>query len=335
MGVDANVNEETIDQYLGIEGVAYRDVRMLDEVANWEAIGGDSMLSGYIEGFEVVPLPYLIDTGDVRIHWHLPEAVGEGYTGPTLFRRGDDGEIEPVYYESMDILEDLFPPDEDIVLFCGAGGYAGMTRDLLISLGWDENRIWNVGGWWYYEGSHGVDVARDNGHGQTTWDFHKVPYHEIDFDALHEVGTEGDASGAQVAEIADGLSRIMSQAELDEVVSGEGDVVVYVYLPGCAACAQFSGVVSELAQSGAVPTYAMSYRDLGDAGLRVKVGHTPGVIVFHDGDVVSSLSADRDEDMPAYRSLADLTEWLGKSIDVPRLSGEATADIACADGCEP
>ena len=28
---------------------------------------------------------------------------------------------------------------------CGGGGYAGMTKKLLVSLGWDENKIYNVG----------------------------------------------------------------------------------------------------------------------------------------------------------------------------------------------
>ena len=35
---------------------------------------------------------------------------------------------------------------------CGGGGYASMTKNLLISLGYDQNKIYNVGGywWWYY-----------------------------------------------------------------------------------------------------------------------------------------------------------------------------------------
>ena len=29
---------------------------------------------------------------------------------------------------------------------CGGGGYAGMTKNLLVSLGWDENKIYNTCG---------------------------------------------------------------------------------------------------------------------------------------------------------------------------------------------
>ena len=58
-GIDKNINEATIDQYLFRDDAVYRDVRMLRDEAEYEAIGGDSWLSGIVEGFEVVPYPYL------------------------------------------------------------------------------------------------------------------------------------------------------------------------------------------------------------------------------------------------------------------------------------
>ena len=77
--IDKNINEATIDQFLGRDDVVYRDMRMLEDPAQYENLGGDRFLSGYIEGFEVVPLPYLVNVSG------LPNAVGETYTGDTLF----------------------------------------------------------------------------------------------------------------------------------------------------------------------------------------------------------------------------------------------------------
>ena len=54
LGIDKNINEKTIDLYLGREDAVYRDMRMLKDEADYEAIGGDAYLSGYIDGFEVV-----------------------------------------------------------------------------------------------------------------------------------------------------------------------------------------------------------------------------------------------------------------------------------------
>jgi len=178
-GIDKHINEETLDQYLGRQDTVYRDLRMLKDPGNYEAIGGDSYLSGFVKGFEVVPFPYILNMS-------LPEEVGEGYVGETLFTEDADGKITANYKESMQILEDLFPKDKNIFLMCGGAGYAGDMKKLLVKLGWDENKIYNVGGYWYYEGNNNV-VVKNERDGKTVYDFWKVPYHEIDFSALTEV----------------------------------------------------------------------------------------------------------------------------------------------------
>ena len=177
-GIDKNINEKTIDDYLGRDDSVYRDMRMLKDPGDYEAIGGDSYLSGFVKGFEVVPYPYLVNVSG------LPEEVGDTYTGKTLFTE-KDGEYTANYEESMDILEYLFPKDKNIFLMCGGGGYAGMAKNLLVALGWDADKIYNVGGYWYYDGDNNVEV-KNTKYGDTTYDFWKVPYHDIDFDSLHE-----------------------------------------------------------------------------------------------------------------------------------------------------
>jgi len=179
-GIDKNVNESTIDQYLWREDAVYRDLRMLKDPGNYEAIGGDSYLSGFVEGFEIVPYPYIINpTG-------LPSEVGASYTGTTLFTDDGAGNYIPNYTESLQILEDLFPKDKYIFLMCGGGGYAGAMKNLLVALGWDADKIYNVGGYWYYNGDHNVEVKAERD-GETVYDFWKVPYHDIDFSTLHEI----------------------------------------------------------------------------------------------------------------------------------------------------
>ncbi len=175
MGIDKNINETNIDQYLGRDDAIYRDMRMLVDDANYEAIGGDSYLSGYVEGFEVVPYPLLVNVEG------LPEAVGESYTGTTLFTQ-KDGKFTANYAESMEILEYLFPKNKKIFLMCGGGGYAGMTKQMLVALGWDADQIYNVGGYWYYDGAHNVKVR--DGEEFRYWE---VPYHDIRFELLHRL----------------------------------------------------------------------------------------------------------------------------------------------------
>ena len=152
---------------------------MLVDPATYENIGGDAYLSGFVKGFEVVPLPYLVNvTG-------LPEEVGTTYKGKTLFTQ-KDGKYTANYEESMKVLEYLFPKDKNIFLMCGGGGYAGMTKSMLVELGWNADKIYNTGGYWYYQGTNNVIVKNDS-HKKVTYDFWKGAYHDIDFSQLHEV----------------------------------------------------------------------------------------------------------------------------------------------------
>ena len=76
-GVDKNININTIDNWLGREDVAYIDVRMLIDPADYRKIGGDPILSGTIEGFEVVPYPFLANLTGLP-----PQVAATSITGP-------------------------------------------------------------------------------------------------------------------------------------------------------------------------------------------------------------------------------------------------------------
>jgi hypothetical protein len=180
-GVDLNINVGTIDNYVGRDDVAYRDMRMLFDPADYEAIGGNSVLTQTVEGFRIVPYPYLAS---------LPPLPVEGaYSGDTLYtltwdENGNVASATPNYVESQTIMEDLFPKDKAIFLMCGAGGYAGMTKGLLAYLGWDPNKIYNIGGNWFYDGKKGVALTENiNGtNAIATW---LADYSYIDFHHLH------------------------------------------------------------------------------------------------------------------------------------------------------
>ena len=185
-GIDKNINETTIDNYLNRSDTVYRDVRMLVDSASWENKGGDRYLTGYIKGFEVIPSPYLASYTDAYIKQKEKENVYGLYTGKTLFTLQDDGTYTPNYKESMEILEAIFPKDKNIFIICGAGGYAGQVKDMLISLGWNKELVRDIGGYWYYNGKNSVQV-KETIDGKDYYNFSKVPYYNIDFDFLHEV----------------------------------------------------------------------------------------------------------------------------------------------------
>ena len=181
--IDKNINEKTIDNYLGRPDVVYRDVRMLEDSATWENKGGERDLTGFVDGFEVIPYAYLTEFPKEYVDQKKSENITGLYKGKTLFRL-EDGKYVANYKESMEILEYIFPKDKIIFIMCGAGGYANFTKQMLVSLGWDKSKIYNVGGYWNYEGKNAISTKID---GSDKCDFSKVPYHNIDFDRLTEL----------------------------------------------------------------------------------------------------------------------------------------------------
>lgn len=183
-GVDTNINISTIDNYLGRDDVVYRDVRMLFDPADYAAIGGNADLSATITGFKIVPYPYLATLST------LP--VSGAYDGDTLFALtfNEDGSIasaEANYKESMMVLEDLFPKDKAIFIMCGGGGYAGMTKSLLVFLGWDESLLYNIGGNWEYTGDNALEliVYPEDANEDDIYATWRADYATIDFSRLH------------------------------------------------------------------------------------------------------------------------------------------------------
>ena len=182
---------ETIDQYLFREDVAYRDVRMLFDPADYAAIGGEADLTRTIEGFKIVPYPYIATLAQ------LP--VEGAYNGTCLFTvewssKGSVLSAEPNYRESMMILEELFPKDKAIFLMCGGGGYAQMTKELLIFLGWEESKLYNIGANWTYDGNHALELIvypeyADEQNIYATW---RADYAWIPFEKLQGLTGEGE-----------------------------------------------------------------------------------------------------------------------------------------------
>ena len=182
--VDRNINMSTIDRYLGRSDVAYRDVRMLFDPADYAAIGGDADLSRTITGFKIVPFPYIATLQT------LP--VSGAYNGDRLFdvTWAEDGTVESAsarYKESEMILEELFPKDKAIFLMCGGGGYSNMMKNLLLYLGWDASLLYNIGGNWSYTGDNTLELIvypenADDSNIYATW---RADYAYLDFSRLH------------------------------------------------------------------------------------------------------------------------------------------------------
>jgi len=182
-GVDVNINMDTIDDYLERPDVAYFDMRMFYDTADYESIGGVSKLTRTFPGYRIVPAPYLFNLGEMP--------VAGAYEGKTLFTitwgepMGTVIDIKANYLESEVILNEIFPKDKPIFLMCGGAGYTALTRGLLVNRGWDESKIYHTGGNWHYEGDKSLDLMVSGSDSViATW---RANYAFIDFDNLTPV----------------------------------------------------------------------------------------------------------------------------------------------------
>lgn len=184
--VDERINVHTIDDYLNAKNVVFRDMRLIKDPAAYEDIGGSADLNTTIEGFKIVPFPYV---GTLA-----PLPVSGAYDGERLYdiEWGEGIEILAAtarFDQSEQILEELFPKDKDIVLMCGGGGYAGMMRSLLIYLGWNPDRIYNLGGMWDYEGDHVIELIYYDDDGNPCYYLWRADIAPIEFDQLNAVSS--------------------------------------------------------------------------------------------------------------------------------------------------
>lgn len=333
LGIDKNINESTIDNYLNREDAVYRDMRMLKDTANYEAIGGDSYLSGFIKGFEVVPYPYLCNPSG------LPSDVGAGYSGNALFSYQDDKYVAN-YEEALDIIEELFPRDKVIFLICGGGGYAGMTKNLLVYLGYDENKIYDIGGYWYYDGQNKVEVKKVE-NGETTYNFDLVNYHDIDFDLLHVTNgyvPKDDVGNTENQDVKSSkMTDLATVDDYNKLIADKQTFLVFTYLPGCTSCASFKPIVEEFIDANDVTVYSLNYQLVKDTGNEIErsIKYTPSVFIYKDGMLQDYLNMQSEDDKNIYTTTENFSTWVNDYIDVNIIKTNTTNNLdECGDACK-
>ena len=125
------INSENLLNYMGRPDVMYIDTRDF----------GDYMKK-HFRNFEVIPFFALIYNADAHTDASMVQLYGGTPTEPV-----------PVYEESDQILEVLFPKDKTLFIMCQSGGRVGMLMNILSARGWDMSKIYNIGGVAQYTGA--------------------------------------------------------------------------------------------------------------------------------------------------------------------------------------
>ena len=133
------INNTNLRDYLGRTDVMYIDLRDYTDYAK-----------KHLRNFECIPYFALIFNAEACNDASLPQLFGGTVEDPI-----------PVYAESDELLEALFPKNKVIFLMCQSGGRVNMLMKLLNARGWDMSKVYNVGGMAQYAGAEYRDIVTD------------------------------------------------------------------------------------------------------------------------------------------------------------------------------
>lgn len=133
------ISSENLRQYLGRTDVKYIDLRDYADYAK-----------KHLRNFECIPYFALIFNAEACNDASLPQLYGGTVDDPI-----------PVYAESDELLEALFPKGKTIFLMCQSGGRVNNMMKLLAARGWDMSKVYNIGGMAHYAGVEYRDIVTD------------------------------------------------------------------------------------------------------------------------------------------------------------------------------
>ncbi len=126
----SSIGPHNLLEYLNRSDIFYIDTR-----------DHNDYMKKHFRNFEVVPFFGLIFNADANEDASLPHLYGGTPTEPV-----------PVYEESDEILEALFPKGKTLFIMCQSGGRVGMLMNILKARGWDMTKVYNIGGMAQYTG---------------------------------------------------------------------------------------------------------------------------------------------------------------------------------------
>ncbi|MDY6410245.1 MAG: rhodanese-like domain-containing protein [Synergistales bacterium] len=135
----SSINNENLLQYLGRSDVMYIDLRDFEDYAK-----------KHLRNFECIPYLSLIFNADAHKDASLPQLYG-----------GTTDDPIPVYKESDEILQALFPKNKNIFLMCQGGGRVNNMMKILKARGWDMSKVYNIGGMAHYAGPAYKSITTD------------------------------------------------------------------------------------------------------------------------------------------------------------------------------
>jgi len=105
--------------------------------------------------------------------------------------------------------------------------------------------------------------------------------------------------------------------DFEKLLSDKESFVAFIYLPGCSSCAEFRETLDEFQKDNKLTIYSLQikYAQQNDT-LKEKIKYAPSFVVYKDGELVSYLDSESNDDMKYYQSADEFKNWLTKYINL-------------------
>ena len=127
------------------------------------------------------------------------------------------------------------------------------------------------------------------------------------------VGCKGEKFYLEKDLYENGTITNISNKELKKLEKEKENFAVFVYLPGCSSCEEFRGVLEEFVEKQNIEIYSLSILTA-DGTEAEKVEFAPSLIIYKEGKAVDMLDSASDKDLPYFKSVDALKEWLEEYI---------------------
>lgn len=104
--------------------------------------------------------------------------------------------------------------------------------------------------------------------------------------------------------------------QLKDLVKNKESFAIYTYLPYCTFKIPCDVIFKTFLNNNNMSFYGVPYDELSKVDSFKEIKYAPSVILVKDGDVVTYLDANSDEDLSKYQDVDDFSNWIKKYINI-------------------
>lgn len=106
--------------------------------------------------------------------------------------------------------------------------------------------------------------------------------------------------------------------QLQDLIAEKKSFALLISKPACTASTDFEKIVTEFSEKYQIGFEKIDFVEVRDAKLIEGLKYNPSMALYHEGKLVTFLSADEDNDLEAYQSEAGFAKWWRKYVKVQK-----------------